>query len=110
LECPYIDGAVSFFYTKKEKSTKVVSYEWKEFDANDFPFSNNSNSEDKNKAFDEKYDFVLTEISKVLGEPISNETEDDDRRQTKWKSIDNINAYLFNFSGINEIRLYIYKN
>lgn len=110
LECPYFDGAVSFFYTKKEKSTKVVSYEWKEFDANDFPLSNTSNSEDKNKAFKEKYDFVLSEISKVLGEPISNETEDGDRRQTKWKSIDNINAYLFNFSGINEIQLYIYKD
>lgn len=109
LECPYFEGAVSFFYTKKEKSAKVVSYEWKEFKANDFPISTNSNSEDKNKAFSEKYDFVLSEISKVLGEPISNGTEDSGRRQTKWKSIDNINAYLFNFSSINEIRLYIYK-
>lgn len=109
LECPYFEGAVSFFYTKKEKSVKVVSYEWKEIMASDFPISNNSNSEDKNKAFTEKYDFVLSEISKVLGEPISNETEVSGRRQTKWKSIDNINAYLFNFSRINEIRLYIYK-
>lgn len=109
VECPYIEGAVSFFYTKKEKSVKVVSYEWKEFKANDFPISNNSNSEDRNKTFTEKYNFVLSEISNVLGEPISNVTEDSGRRQTKWKSIDNINAYLFNFSSINEIQLYIYK-
>ncbi|HRK80613.1 MAG TPA: hypothetical protein PLZ12_04170 [Saprospiraceae bacterium] len=101
--------APNFFYTKKEKSIKVVSYDWKEFKERDFPISTNSNSEDKNKAFKAKYDFVLTEISKLLGEPISNVTEEDGRRQTKWKSKGNINAYLFNFSGINEIRLYIYK-
>jgi hypothetical protein len=52
----------------------------------------------------------MTEKSKLLGEPISNETEDSGRRQTKWKSKDDINAYLFNFSSINEIRLYIYKD
>jgi len=109
LECPYFEGTVNFFYTKKEKSIKVVSYDWKEFKEIDFPISTNSNSVDKNKAFKDKYDFVLTEISKLLGEPISNETEDSGRRQTKWKSKDNINAYLFNFSSINEIRLYIYE-
>ena len=109
LECPYFEGTVNFFYTKKEKSIKVVSYGWKEFKESDFPISTNSNSEDKNKAFKEKYDFVLTEINKLLGEPISNETEDSGRRQTKWKSKDDINAYLFNFSSINEIRLYIHK-
>lgn len=109
LECPYFDGTVNFFYTKKEKLVKVVSYGWKEFKARDFPVSTNSNSEDKTKTFKEKYDFVLTEISKLLGEPISNITEEDGRRQTKWKSKENINAYLFNFSSINEIRLYIYK-
>lgn len=109
LECPYFEGAVNFFYTKKEKSIKVVSYGWKEFKKSDFPISTNSNSKNKNKAFQEKYDFVLYEISKLLGEPVSNETEDSGRRQTKWKSKDNINAYLFNFSSINEIRLYIYK-
>lgn len=109
LECPYFEGIVDFFYTKKEKSIKVVSYGWKEFKESDFPISTNSDSEDRHKAFNEKYDFVLTEISKLLGEPISNVTEEDGRRQTKWKSNDNINAYLFNFSSINEIRLYIYK-
>jgi len=109
LECPYFDGTVNYFYTKKEKSVKVVSYGWKEFKESDFPISTNSDSEDKNKAFKEKYDFVLTEISKFLGEPISNETEESGRRKTKWKSDDNINAYLFNFSNINEIRLYIFK-
>jgi len=117
LECPYFDGTVNFFYTKKKRifnknkkeSVKVVSYGWKEFKENDLPFFTNSDSEDKDKAFKEKYDFVLTEISKLLGEPISNETEDSGRRKTKWKSNDNINAYLFNFSNIHEIRLYIYK-
>jgi hypothetical protein len=117
LECPYFDGTVNFFYTKKKRffnknkkvSVKVVSYGWKEFKGSAFPISSNSNYEDKNKAFKEKYDFILTEISKLLGEPISNETEDSGRRQTKWKSKDNINAYLFNFSSINEIRLYIYE-
>ncbi|HNL85198.1 MAG TPA: hypothetical protein PKO18_08165 [Chitinophagales bacterium] len=110
LECPYFEGTVNFFYKKKEKSIKVVSYDWKEFKESDFPISTNSNTVDKNKAFNEKYDFVLTEISKLLGEPVSNITEDDGRRQTKWKSKDNINAYLFNFSSINEIGLYIYKD
>jgi hypothetical protein len=109
LECPYFEGTVNFFYTKKEKSVKVVSYGWKEIKQSDLSISTNSDSEDKNNAFKEKYDFVLTEISKLLGEPITNETEDSGRRQTKWKSNDNINAYLFNFSSINEIRLYIYK-
>lgn len=109
LECPYFEGTVNFFYTKKEKSVKVVSYGWKEFKESDFPVSTNSDNEDKNKAFKEKYDFVLNEINKLLGEPISNVTEESGRRQTKWKSKDNINAYLFNFSSINEIRLYIYK-
>lgn len=109
LECPYFEGTVNFFYTKKEKSVKVVSYEWKDFKESDFPISTNSDSEGKNKAFKEKYDFVLTEISKLLGEPISNETDYSGRRQTKWKSKNNINAYLFNFSNINEIRLYIYN-
>jgi hypothetical protein len=110
LECPYVDGTVNFFYTKKKKSVKVVSYGWKEFKESDYSISTNSDSEDRNKAFEKKYDFVLTEISKLLGEPISNITEEDGRRQIKWKSKDNINAYLFNFSSINEIRLYIYKD
>jgi len=119
LECPYFDGTVNYFYTRKKKkrffrkskeeSVKVVSYGWKEFKGSNFQFSTNSDSEDKNKAFKEKYDFVLAEISKLLGEPIYNETEDSGRRKTKWKSKDKINAYLFNFSSINEIRLYIYK-
>ena len=109
LECPYFDGTVNFFYTKNENSIKVVSYEWKEFKESDFPTFPNSNSDGKNKAFKEKYDFVLTEISKFLGEPKLNENEESGRRQTKWKSKDDINAYLFNFSSINEIRLFIYK-
>ncbi|HKK60241.1 MAG TPA: hypothetical protein VJ937_12230 [Salinivirga sp.] len=109
LECPYFEGTVNFFYTKKEKSIKVVSYVWKEFKESDCSTSTNSDSEDRNKAFKKKYDFVLTEISKLLGEPIFNITEENGRRQTKWKSKNNINAYLFNFSSINEIRLYIYK-
>lgn len=109
LECPCFEGMVSYFYTKKEKSIKVVSYEWKEFKESDFQISTNSNCEDKKKTFEEKYDFVLTETSNFLGKPISNFTEDSGSRQTKWKSKDNINAYLFNFSSINEIRLYIYK-
>jgi hypothetical protein len=109
LECPYFDGTVNFFYTEKEKATKVVSYEWKEFEESDFTPSPNSNFDEKNKAFREKYDFVLTEINKLLGEPKFNEIENSGRRQTKWQSKDNLNAYLFNFSSINEIRLFIYK-
>ncbi|OEY71482.1 hypothetical protein [Salegentibacter salarius] len=109
LECPYFDGTTNFFYTKEEKSVKVVSYGWKEFKKSGFPISENSDSEDKDLAFKEKYDFVLTQISKLLGEPISNVREDSGRRKTKWKSKTNMHAYLFNFSNINEIRLYIYK-
>lgn len=109
LECPYFEGSVNFFYTKKEKSIKVVSYEWEEFRESDFQNFTTANAGDKNKVFEEKYNFVLTAISKSLGDPVSNEIEDSGRRQTKWKSKDNINAYLFNFSSINEIRLYIYK-
>jgi len=82
---------------------------WKEFKESDLQSSTNSNSEGKYKAFKEKYDFVLTEISELLGEPTSNVTEEDGRRQTKWKNKDNINAYLFNFISANEIRLYIFK-
>jgi hypothetical protein len=110
LECPYFDGRVNFFFTEKEKIIKVVSYGWKEFKERDFSIPTNSDTENINTAFEEKYDFVLIEISKLLGEPISNETEDSGRRQTKWTSKDNINANLSNFSRINEIRLYIYKD
>lgn len=109
LECPFFDGMVTYFCTKKEKTIKVVSYEWKEFKESDFSIATSSNCEDKKKTFEEKFNFVLTETSNFLGKPISNTIDDSGRRQTKWKSKDNINAYLFNFSSINEIRLYIYK-
>lgn len=109
LECPYFDGKVNFFYTKKEQAMKVVSYAWEEFKQGNSSFSKSTDSEERNKAFDEKYDFVLAEVSKLLGEPISNITEGDGRRQTKWKSKENIKAYLFNFTSINKIRLYFYR-
>jgi hypothetical protein len=109
LECPCFEGVVTYFCTKKENSIKVVSYEWKEFKERDFPIATSTICENKKKTFEEKYDLVLAKLSDFLGNPISDTSDEDGRRQTKWMSKDSINAYLFNFSSINEIRLYFYK-
>lgn len=109
LECPCFEGVVTYFCTKKENSIKVVSYEWKEFKERDFPIATSTICENRKKTFEEKYDLVLAKVSDFLGNPIVNTSDEDGRRQTKWKSKDNINADLFNFSSINEIRFYIYK-
>lgn len=109
IECPYFEGKSSYFYTKENKNIKVVSFNWKTFKESNFGI-NPKIEENLNEKFNSKYDFIVNVVSELLGNPLDIEQEKDSGRiDTKWKSVNGINAYLFKFKTFNEIRLYIYK-
>ncbi|GAA5040891.1 hypothetical protein GCM10011506_42180 [Marivirga lumbricoides] len=63
------------------------------------------------EVFERKYKSIKQIITEVLGEPIPSLNDPDSGRlDTKWKSDNDINAYLFMFAHENEIRLYVYRN
>ena len=109
VECPYFEGKVEYFYTKKDNDVKVVSFNWETFKQSNF----DAEPEIKNgagKKFIEKYNFVVKAVSELLGEPLPIKQEENSGRiDTKWHSRNGISAYLFRFEDYNEIRLYIYK-
>ena len=107
VECPVFDGSVNYFNTKKNNLIKVVSFNWIEFKERVFNQQTNEERIDIHNKFNEKFDFIYEEICSIFGEPFYN-SDADGRRQIKWKNEDGINVYMFNFSSINEIRLYIY--
>ena len=108
-ECPYFDGKTNYFFTKDDKIIKVVSFNWEAFKESDFGISPEIEA-DLNEKFSSKYDFIVKTVSELLGDPIDIIQEKDSGRiDTKWKSTNGINAYLFKFKTYNEIRLYIYK-
>jgi hypothetical protein len=108
-ECPYFDGKTNYFFTKDDKNIKVVSFNWETFKESNFGISSKIKT-DLNEKFNSKYDFIVKAVSELLGNPIDIEQEEDSGRiDTKWKSTNGINAYLFKFKTYNEIRLYIYK-
>ena len=109
IECPYFDNKVNYFYSKIDELIKVVSFNWNEFNISNLPADNDIDRSQLSEAFRTKYDFVVKEVSKLLGKPKKNKVDKDGRRRTKWKSKKGVRAYLFNFSNYNEIRLYIYK-
>ncbi|SOS46765.1 conserved hypothetical protein [Tenacibaculum finnmarkense] len=109
IECPYFEGKSNYFYTKDNKSIKVVSFNWKTFKESNFRI-NPKIEKDLSGKFNSKYDFIVNVVSELLGNPLDIEQEKDSGRiDTKWKSANGINAYLFKFKTFNEIRLYIYK-
>ena len=109
VECPYFDGKVNYFYTKNDELIKVISYNWNEFKISNWPTENDIDRAQLSDAFKNKYDFIVKEVNKLLGNPKQSEKEESGRRKTKWENTNGIKAYLFNFSNYNEIRLYIYK-
>lgn len=108
VECPYFDGHSSYFYTKNENNIKVAGYEWKEFKLSDWPIERIESKELRN-AFELKYQSIKEIVSTFLGEPnrITQESNSG-RMDTKWKSKEGINAYLFIFDNYNQISLYVY--
>jgi hypothetical protein len=109
VECPYFEGKSNYFYTKENKNIRVVSFNWKTFKESNFGI-NPKIEKNLNEKFNSKYDFIVNTVSELLGNPLDIEQEKDSGRiDTKWKSVNGINAYLFKFKTFNEIRLYIYK-
>ena len=108
-ECPYFDGQTNYFFTKDDKNIKVVSFNWETFKESNFGISPEIKT-NLSEQFNSKYDFIVKAVSELLGNPLNIEQEEDSGRiDTKWKSTNGINAYLFRFKTYNEIRLYIYK-
>ena len=109
VECPYFDGYSSYFYTKKGKKLKVAGYNWGEFKSGDW--SDRIDRSELRKAFEQKYASIKVTVTEVLGEPLPlNEEPNSGRIDTKWKSSNGINAYLFMFGNYNEISLYVYRD
>ena len=108
VECPYFDGHSSYFYTKDENNLKVAGYEWSEFKLSDWPVERVDRTELRN-AFEQKYESIKGIVTGILGEPIPlNREPNSGRIDTKWKSSNGINTYMFMFGNYNEIRLYVY--
>lgn len=109
VECPYFEGKSNYFYTKENKNIRVISFNWKTFKESNFGI-NPKIEKNLNEKFNSKYDFIVNAVSELLGNPLDIEQEKDSGRiDTKWESVNGINAYLFKFKTFNEIRLYIYK-
>lgn len=110
VECPYFDGYSTYFYTKKEKNLKVAGYQWGEFKLSDWPVERVDRTELRN-AFESKYESIKNIVTEILGQPIPTTDEPNSGRiDTKWKSADGINAYLFMFGNYNEISLYVFRD
>jgi hypothetical protein len=109
VECPYFEGKVDCFYTKRDSDVKVVSFNWETFKQSNFGVTPKIRDVASRK-FIEKYHFVVKAVSELLGEPLPIKQEENSGRvDTKWQSGNGISAYLFRFEDYNEIRLYIYK-
>lgn len=108
IECPYFEGKSSYFYTKDDKSIKVVSLNWKTFKESNFGINPKIEKDLENK-FNEKFEFLLKTLNDILGVPIENVKEESGRRKIRWQNEQVVNAYMFNFSSNREIRLYVYK-
>lgn len=108
IECPYFEGQTNYFYTKKNKAVKVVSFNWQTFKESNLGI-NPDIEKDLENEFNEKFRFVMQTVNKYLGEPVQNLNEESGRKKIKWESQKGINGYMFNFSNNREIRLYIYK-
>jgi len=108
VECPYFEGRVHYFYTKKKRVLRVVEFDWTSFKG---PVSESAPGiKNFNLKFIEKYDDVVKTVSDFLGKSLAIPQEKDSGRvDTKWLSANGINAYLFRFIDYNEIRLFIYK-
>lgn len=60
------EGRTSYFYTKKGKETKVVSYNWRAFKESD-PGVNPEIEKDLGNIFNQKFEFVLNTVCNYLG-------------------------------------------
>lgn len=110
VECPYFEGHSSYFYTKDMNNLKVAGYEWGEFKLSDWPIKKVDRTELR-KAFEQKYISIKGIVTEILGEPLASDGEANSGRiDTKWKSSDGINAYLFMFVKYNKISLYVYRD
>ena len=109
-ECPYFAVITDYFYTKADSDVKVISFNWDIFKESNWAIAPEV-EKNGHKKFIEKYDFLVAAVSEVLGKPLAIEQEENSGRvDTKWRSTNGINAYLFRFTNYDEIRLYIYKN
>lgn len=107
VECPHFDGTVTYFYTSESKEIKVISFNWKELKEN--PLGMPANRSEISAAFIKKYEYLMEEISKIIGKPKRNRIEKGGRRMTNWRGKKRVRVHMFNFSNYNEIRLYVYK-
>lgn len=109
LECPYFTDDVNYFYTKAKGNVKVVMFDWETFKESNLGI-NKKIEKDVHQKFVEKYDFLVAAVSEVLGKQLVIKQEKDSGRiDTKWHSANGMNAYLFRFTGYDEIRLCVYK-
>jgi hypothetical protein len=109
LECPYFEANTDYFYTKAKGDVKVICFDWSIFEEHDGR-ADLEIRKNGHRKFTEKYDFLVGAVSELLGKPLAIEQEKDSGRiDTKWHSVNGINAYLFRFTNYDEIRLFIYK-
>ena len=110
IECPYFEGTIDYFYTRAKGDVKVVGFDWIIFKESNFGI-NPKIEKDGHQKFIEKYNFLVGAVNEILGKALNIEQKKDSGRvDTKWHSTNGIGAYLFRFTGYDEIRLYIYKD
>ena len=107
---------VDYFYTPEDSSVKVILYQWD-------LFSNNSELTEreiqvKYQKFQNKFDYLRSELMKELGAPSSIEinsiiSKSNFRDGVKWMNGNGLNAYLFMLGNdgnkFRQIRLAVYK-
>lgn len=119
IECPYFQTDIEYYYTKSDKSVKVIMLEWNEYKKSNGLLDEGLSPDVKSLCFREKYNRISKKMTEVLGAPIFTEIESEKkisnfRDDIKWKSKDGVTGYLFMFgndsNNYRQIRLAIYKD
>ncbi len=109
-----------YFYSVADSSVKVILYQWDYLTKSQQDRFGKENFSKKFKTFQNKFDDLVTELIKELGEASEKNVEQSKiidetfRDDLKWRNKNGLNAYLFMFgnnnNGYRQIRLAIYKD
>ncbi|MBE8720836.1 hypothetical protein [Sphingobacterium pedocola] len=119
-EKPNFKLETEYFYAVNDSLVKVILYQWDDLQKMNADILIEENYTKKFKAFQTKFDNLISRLTKEFGKPISKNIEQGKindktfRDDLKFKRADGMNAYLFMFgndnNGYRQIRLAIYKD
>jgi hypothetical protein len=109
-ECPYHIVNSNYFFTKKDSTVKVLSYNWKPVRKSQLTENSEYTEQEIDSVIIQRQILITKLISNQLGAPLKTEQIlDSGRIDTHWQTDTGIHIYMFRFTKYAELRLYIYK-